>query len=185
MGFPYEFVADEVDSAFSPDARNSTPVVLDIGCGTARVLKYLSDVHYIGIEPSARYLETARACFPDAEFQQIAFQDLDASAMASTVDVALSVGVLHHISDDDVISLSEKVATILKPEGKFISFDPVLIEGQHRIARLLAIKDRGNFVRTAAHLVSVMRRAWGTVEVDIREDLRRYPYSSMLVRASI
>lgn len=188
LGYPYGFVADQITAALPEcdgEEASNPPIVLDIGCGTARVLRHLNDVRYIGLDPSKHYLASARARFPHAEFHLISFQDFDASELCGTVDMVVTSGVLHHIDDPDVISLFRTASKILRPQGTFVSFDPALVEGQRRVARLLAQNDRGNFVRTPRHLEALLRSVWSSVDIDIRHDLRPFPYTHVVARAKL
>jgi SAM-dependent methyltransferase len=188
LGFPYVFVADQITAALPEcegQAAPNRPIVLDIGCGTARVLRHLNGVRYIGLDPSKHYLASARARFPHAEFHLTSFQDFDTSELCGRVDVVVTSGVLHHIDDPDVVSLCRTVSKILRPHGSFVSFDPALIEGQHRLARLLAQKDRGNFVRTPSHLEALLSSVWKSADIDVRHDLRPFPYTHVVARARL
>lgn len=188
MGYPYAFVADQITGALPERDEQTTldpPIVLDIGCGTARVLGHLTGVRYIGLDPSRRYLASARARFPEAEFHLIAFQDFDANGLCGNVDVVVTSGVLHHLDDPDVLSLFRTVSRVLRPHGSFVSFDPALVDGQHRVARLLAQKDRGSFVRTPKHLEVLLRSVWNFADLDVRHDLRPFPYTHVVARATL
>jgi SAM-dependent methyltransferase len=184
MGFPYEYAAEQIIASIPDDpTRRGEPVILDVGCGTARVLAYLEGVRYIGLEPSQQYVASARAHFPDTEFLPVRFQDLDASTLRGHVDVVVAIGVLHHITDLEVLDLARTATDVLRPGGTFFSLDPAFVSGQHGLARLLARNDRGEHVRTPAHLASLIDQVFSRVDTEVRDDLRRYPYTQVLVRA--
>ena len=95
----------------------------------------------------------------------------------------VTIGVLHHITDTEVVELARISTEVLKPNGCFVSLDPAFVEDQHGLARLLARTDRGEHVRTPAHLGSLVGQVFANVDTEVRDDLRRYPYTHVVVRA--
>src|SRR5262249_19687422 len=77
--------------------------ILDLGCGTGELLRYLGDVSYMGVDISSDYISRARASFDGAEFEvgdATTFQ-----APAGEFDLVLAVGVLHHLDEARATSL--------------------------------------------------------------------------------
>src|SRR5205823_7002829 len=95
-----------------------------------------------------------------------------------------ATGVLHHLDDKEAIDLFQVARAALKPGGKLITFDGCFCEGQSRIARYLLERDRGKFVRTAEAYVALARKAFENVEVTLRHDLLRLPYSHIIMKCT-
>jgi len=92
--------------------------VLDIGCGQGwlcdEVAKHGGEP--LGIEPSAKNVQAARAAYPELKIQQAALGDFET---AKPFDVAAAIMVLEHFLDLE--AALRKVAAVLNPDGRFIT----------------------------------------------------------------
>jgi SAM-dependent methyltransferase len=122
--------------------------LLDIGCGTARLLDYLPpDIVYVGYDPSFDYIASARRNFGGrGEFIHGIYDEIAASNQ-QPFDLAVAHGVLHHLDDEQVTDLCELVRGSLKPQGRFVTLDTAFCRGRSPLARFLAARDRGLTVR--------------------------------------
>ena len=122
--------------------------ILDIGCGTARILNYMPlSICYYGFDFDHKYINAAkkrfssRGSFICANVKDAKFNNL------KSFDIVIAIGVLHHLNNDEVKSLIKLAHKKLKPGGRLITADPCLIKNQNPIARFLIKKDRGQNVR--------------------------------------
>ena len=169
-------VADEIIAATGVDR------VLDIGCGTADILDHLPDLDYVGFDPNPRYVDDAADRFGSrGTFLTGGSGGVDQLPTDRTI--ALAIGVLHHMDDDLVRSTLDLAAASLEPGGRLVTIDPTLVDGQHRIARFLAGRDRGQHVRSPDQVRELVAASFEDFEVSVRHDLLRVPYSHVLVRA--
>jgi SAM-dependent methyltransferase len=131
--------------------------VLDIGCGPADLRACLPDVEYIGWEPNAAYVATARKTYGDrGTFHVGLFGPAEARSLAP-VDIAIVSAVLHHMDDAQASELFGLLRQVLKPGGRIITADPVFTDRQNPIARLLISLDRGRHVRSPAGYEALAR----------------------------
>jgi SAM-dependent methyltransferase len=143
--------------------------VLDLGCGTAQVLGFLPDgVDYWGYDVSAEYIDQARTRFGVRGHFACGMPDEETIAGQAPFDVALAIGVLHHLDDHDARCLLRTARRAVRQDGRFVSIDPVSAAGQHPIARLLIANDRGRHVRDAEGYLALARAEFGAVEGTIR-----------------
>lgn len=133
-------VLQEAASRFKPES------VLDIGCGSGRLLRkahdYWPEAALCGVDPAQKMLEIARQLTPEARFNLGSGEDLllpDAS-----VDLALSTISFHHWHNQ-AASLRE-VARVLRPGGAFLLADFTLPGGLawlysrvHSVAQMRAL----------------------------------------------
>lgn len=156
--------------------------IVDIGCGTADILEHLPAVDYLGYDHSVQYVADARRRFGSrGRFVATGAEHVAAGDRDRTL--AMMIGVLHHLDDDQARSALELARDHLAPEGRFVSVDPTLTEGQPRVARFLASRDRGQHVRSPAETSALVGAVFPEHDVAVRHDLLRVPYSHVIVRA--
>ncbi len=157
--------------------------ILDIGCGTADILEHLPNVDYVGFDHSESYVHAAKERFGDrGRFINVAAGDVDLAQFGDR-DLAMSVGVLHHLNDDEAREALQTAKDALGVDGRFVSVDPTVAPGQHPIGKFLAMRDRGQHVRTPDQIEQLVGGVFENVTVTVRHDLLRVPYSHVLVEA--
>jgi SAM-dependent methyltransferase len=154
-----------------PQAR-----ILDLGCGPGEFLDYLGDVRYTGVDINPEYIAHARARFGErAEF----FVDDATSTDRATgpFDIAISLGVLHHLDDGGARRLFGMAARTLGPGGRMFALDPTFVPKQSRAARFVISRDRGRHVRAPDAYAALAQEYFSDVSPMIRDDLLRIPYT--------
>jgi SAM-dependent methyltransferase len=155
--------------------------VLDIGCGTAEILEHLPPVSYLGVDLSSAYIRAARARYGDRGEFLVGRAD-DVHLMTSRkFDLAVAVGLLHHLEDAEVERLFDVVRDLLSPGGKLIAVDCTWVEAQHPIAKFLIKRDRGLNVRTLQQTLVLAHRHFDSPLASIRSDLLRIPYTHLIL----
>lgn len=122
--------------------------LLDIGCGTARILDYLPRVQYIGFDMSEAYIAEAKSRYADRGDFHCALFDETAAERFAGQDIVLAIGLLHHLEDEQVRTLFRLLHTAMKPGARLITMDPCYADGQNPLARMLIDRDRGQNVRS-------------------------------------
>lgn len=123
--------------------------LLDIGCGTARILDYLPPLTYHGFDLSQEYIDDALARYSERGTFRCAMVEEATLKDEPAYDLVLAVGVLHHLDDQAVIKLFGLAKSALKDGGRLVTIDPCFDKAQNTIARFLVSKDRGQNVRSA------------------------------------
>ena len=90
-----------------------------------------------------------------------------------------SLGILHHLDDDDCNRLLNLTATVLKPKGRVICLDTVFHHGQNRFDRLLARNDRSEFIRRSEQFFALAEKAFESVDRGV-ENTRWIPSIHLL-----
>jgi trans-aconitate methyltransferase len=121
----FAVVADVVAAALGmPD-----PVVLDVGCGpgslSARVHQRLPKAWLIGVDADPLLLELARVNHP---WLMVVDQDLRSPQWmdklpVGTVDAVVSTTALHWLRREELATLYDQLAGLLRPGGVFINCD--------------------------------------------------------------
>jgi SAM-dependent methyltransferase len=155
--------------------------VLDIGCGPSDILEDLGDVDYVGIDLSPDYIEAARARYGGRGTFRVGSAEELKGDPDGPFDIAMAVGLLHHLDDKVVAGLFETVSSLLKDGGRFVTVDPTFAEGQSPLARRIIQSDRGRNVRTEEELRRIAEPRFSTVVSVVRHDLLRIPYSHVVL----
>lgn len=121
--------------------------LLDIGCGTARILDYLPPLTYHGFDLSQEYIDKALARYPERGIFRCATVEEATLQNEPSYDLVLAVGVLHHLDDEAVLNLLRLAKSALKDGARLVTIDPCFYKAQNPIARFLVSKDRGQNVR--------------------------------------
>lgn len=157
--------------------------VLDIGCGPGKIVDYLPPgVSLTGFDINPNYIEHAKKTYGDrAEFfcESVA----GATERPPRYDVALASGLLHHLDDAEALQLFELAGAALLPGGRLVTWDPVYVDGQNPLARLLISRDRGKHVRTPDDYLALARQVFPEATGEIVDDLLRIPYTHFVMSA--
>jgi SAM-dependent methyltransferase len=150
--------------------------LLDIGCGPASMLPYLDKVDYTGLDLEPNFVEQGRAKYgARATFIHARVQDL-AETLHSQFDLAIAIGVLHHLDDAEARELFRAVSTLLKAGGRLIVSDPVSRPGQNPLARLVMSLDRGKSIRSKQAYEALAGTELERAQTEVRSDFLRIPY---------
>ena len=157
--------------------------VLDVGCGTAIILDYLPDVLYHGYDMNGEYLDAARRKYANrrAEFHQDYVSETTLPEnLAGQCDHVLAIGLLHHLGDEESRIVLEMANAALRKGGRLVTVDPVFIDAQNPVSRMLVGADRGRHVRHEDDLKALFRSHFkGRCEFH-RENLTNLPYNSLV-----
>ena len=159
--------------------------VLDIGCGPGDLIEYLPpDVGYTGTDLSASYIESARRRFGTRGRYLVGrVEDLHADQLGE-FDVVIAKSLLHHIDEDEALHLFEVASRVLAPGGRLVTLDAAYTEDMSRASRFVVSRDRGQSILTPEGYERLARRAFGRVEVAVRHDLLRMPYTHVFLSCS-
>jgi len=162
----FEVTADMVAESIHPRDRNT---ILDIGCGTANIAKFLpQDITYIGFDISSAYIDRARKRHPNrGPFFDRLFTAKELPSLPR-FDIAIATNLLHHLDDNEALDLFQLVKTALKPDGRFITIDPCRITPQNRVARFIIDRDRGCNVREPAEYEHLAMSAFPNVRTEVK-----------------
>lgn len=142
----YSAVRDE----FSGILDKAPARILDIGCAMGTCAGSIVDMKankYVGVDISPEYIKLAKKRYPDG-----AFEAMDARKLPfedGSFDLAMFIGVLHHMEEQLALDCLESVRRVLKPNGRIIVAEPVYTSGDW-LSTLFLNFDRGKYIRDDA-----------------------------------
>jgi len=161
--------------------------VLDIGCGTAEILKQFPlDIEYVGFDISKAYIENARAKYGNRGSFHHGRLSKESIGAPGSYDIVIASGLIHHLDDREAGELIDTARYALRPGGRLVTIDPTFIPEQNPAAKFLIAQDRGQNVREFqdyCDLFTVDER-W-QIEKTLRHDLLRIPYTHIILEACL
>lgn len=161
-----------------------TTRVLDLGCGTGDTLQLLPEfASYEGHDINPDYIRLCQERFGDRGlFIQT---DLSTGQLAAEgkFDLALLVGVLHHLDDEACLHLLRNARRALRPGGRLVTLDGVFHPGQRPLSRFVVSLDRGRHVRCEEDYLKLVKQVFPQVRHEVCEGRIRIPYSHILIAA--
>jgi SAM-dependent methyltransferase len=155
--------------------------VIDVGCGPGYILRHLPrGIDYIGFDIDQAYIDHASRSFGDRGKFYCRYFDAAAAVEFAGADIVMMNGVLHHIADQQLTATLTHVRDVLKEGGVLFTLDGCYREGQSRFAKWLLDNDRGEFVRDQNGYDRVLRSVFDDVDLVIRQDYARVPYTFII-----
>jgi SAM-dependent methyltransferase len=159
--------------------------ILDIGCGPADILDYLPDTNYTGLDISPEYISAAKQRYGSRG--RFYCGDVGLTAIEGeqgSFDLVMAIGVVHHLDDARAGKLFALARRVLRPTGCLVTYDGCYELQQSRIARWMLAHDRGKFVRTREEYLRLASTHFSKVDLRLRHDLLRIPYTHLIMRCS-
>lgn len=154
--------------------------LLDIGCGPGNMVPYLPEVEYVGFDSNSEYIAQAKKSFPQLRLLCGRVEDESLPAF-ERFDIAIAIGVVHHLEDTEASQLFRLAHQALKEGGRLITLDGVWTEDQSPVAKFLLRRDRGRFVRNKEAYIALASQYFLTVGATVRHDMLRIPYSHLIL----
>jgi SAM-dependent methyltransferase len=159
--------------------------ILDLGCGTGALLRYLPPTtFYIGIDRNEDYITRARRTYGErGKFICDEVANLSTYRFAP-MDIAVAIGLLHHLDDALALQLLKTIAHLLKRSGELITVDPCYHVHQSAIQRFVVANDRGMHVRPFGGYVELCNTFFPAVEATLQSGHFPFPYSVCILRTA-
>ncbi len=177
--------ADRAITRYVSEAMQPSPgmKVLDVGCGPANILAYLPPIDYTGIDLNEKHIVFARKLYGDRGRFLVGNAADDLEQEEKTFDLINVSALLHHLADDEAISLFKSLKRLLKEDGKIVTFDPVWLPEQRFVARLLNKLNSGINVRTPEGYLGLLNGLDFDIRTRTFDDLLRIPYDHFIMIA--
>ena len=158
--------------------------VLDLGCGAGHVRDLMPQVDYVGFDTDQRCIDYARKRYAGrGQFHCESFAQRHVDTIAP-FDAILLFGVLHHLDDATGSTLMARLSHCLKPDGRVVTLDPCFTPNQSAIARYVAERDRGHYVRTAEGYDALASGCFSRIVAETFHNVCRIPTTERIARLS-
>lgn len=151
--------------------------VIDIGCGSAQALRCLPEVEYLGLDTNAQYIASAKRTHgTKGTFIIGDTHSLRGDSRFQNADIVITIGVLHHLDDQDAAHCIRFAYDALKEGGRFIFHDPCWTPNQGAFSKYIMARDRGRNIRTEQEYRRLVAKLFSNVEARVDTKPMRIPY---------
>ncbi len=156
--------------------------ILDVGCGPGDWVLKFPNSEYVGIDISQEYIDNANNRFGKlGRFYCVSVDEIEKTDITK-IDIVIIKAVLHHLSDEKISDMLEKLKNIMNPGGVLVTLDPTFCPKQNPISRMLVSLDRGMFVREVDHYRAVLRKNF-LKEIESKRIYQNFPpYDRLLMK---
>jgi len=129
--------------------------ILDIGCGTGQMAKFAKS-QYAGLDLSQAYIEACKRTFTAPNFSFKCGDVSQAKTFFSPKHSVLCVGLIHHLSDEQVITLLKDLVGL--SSHQVILMDPIA-EQSNFLGRWFIRNDRGDYIRPECDYLQIIENS--------------------------
>lgn len=159
-------------------------LVLDVGCGPGNYRKLIKSANYFGIDINCESIKKAKELFPNDNFECLSVQDIS-KKFNKKFDKIIFFGLLHHLSNEDVIKLFQDLREVTNSETIIFCLDTSFMKNQNIFSKIMAKLDKGNFVRFPEELENLFDRKFYEFETEIFDNLLRLPCYHSFVKLNV
>ena len=99
-------------------------------------------------------------------------------------DIAVAIGILHHLDDNLAAGMLRATANALKPDGRLITVDPCFHSEQSAIQRFVVSNDRGMHVRPYDRYVELAGAVFPDPKAAFQRGHVPFPHSICIIEAA-
>ena len=159
--------------------------VIDVGCGPAKMIEWLPDVNYVGIDVSESYIESAQMKYGNKGVFLVGdTRTLEKDERLMDADIVLCSALLHHLNDEEALDLMRFAHRALKQNGRLVTGDPCWVPNQGFISRRVVSMDRGKNVRTEEGYRKIAKMVFLNVKTTVALDSLRIPSPGVAMECS-
>ena len=156
--------------------------VVDIGCGPARILRWLPDVRYLGLDINPDYIASARRTHGNkGTFIVGDTKSLQGDPRFKDADIVMALGLLHHLDDEEAAHCIRFAYDALKKRGRFVCLDGCWIPNQGSFSKYVMSHDRGQNVRTEHQYRQLAAKVFRNVDAWVDTKPMRIPYVTVVL----
>jgi SAM-dependent methyltransferase len=146
--------------------------VIDLGCGPSSILRDLPEINYYGYDINKFHIKYAKNKFSKKNFHFYCkkFNKNEISRLPK-FDCALLLGLVHHLSNEEFITIISLIKNTLKKNGKILILDNVIVHNQNFISRFLIKNDQGDNVRNLNQYKLILNKYFSKIKYQINNQI--------------
>ena len=151
--------------------------VLDIGCGTAKIIESIPPVSYYGYDINQNHISYAKKKYhsKNAKFFCKKFTKTEMQKLPK-FDYVILFGLIHHLEDQEVSDFFFLLKKILKKKGKLLTCDTIFLKKQNFFARFLLKNDVGENIRNKKNYLELFNKHFKKIKSKV-EIQKFIPYA--------
>jgi SAM-dependent methyltransferase len=157
--------------------------ILDVGCGTANILSYLPPCDYTGIDLNEKHIAFARQQYGNRGRFVVGNAANDLGQEENTFDLINVSALLHHLGDNEAVSLFASLKSLLTANGRIVTIDNVWLPKQRVAVKLINKLDSGINIRTPEGYFGLLSGLGLDLQTYVFNDLLRIPYDHFIMIA--
>jgi ubiquinone/menaquinone biosynthesis C-methylase UbiE len=155
--------------------------MLDVGCGPANILSYLPSVEYTGIDLNKKHIAFARQKYGDRGQFLVGNAADNLTQDERKFDLINVSALLHHLADNEAVSLFSTLKRLLQPSGRIVTIDNVWLPTQRFAVKFVNKLDSGMNIRTPEGYLKLLSGLGFDVQTRVFNDLLRIPYDHFVM----
>lgn len=170
--------ADRARSRYIAEVLRPKPGmrILDVGCGPAALLPFLSELDYTGIDLNPKHIAFATAKFGSRGRFMVGDASQALRTDGANFDLVVISALLHHLDDRAARDLLAQCTELVGSGGRIVTFDNVWLPRQNPVAKFLIGLDSGLNVRTTEGYLSLAQNLPVQIQTRLFRNLLRVPY---------
>jgi ubiquinone/menaquinone biosynthesis C-methylase UbiE len=175
--------ADRAISRYVAEVLRPEPGIkmLDVGCGPANILSYLPPVDYTGIDLNEKHIVFARQTYGNRGRFLVGNAADNLKQEERNFDLINVSALLHHLADEEALSLFNSLKRLLRPAGRIVTIDNVWLPRQRFAVKFVNKLDSGINIRTPEGYLGLLSGMGFDVQTRIFNDLLRIPYDHFVM----
>jgi SAM-dependent methyltransferase len=158
--FEYVFGTDKQKLKLYRKKVGNPKKILDFGCSSGNVTGAFLDFEYTGVDIDKQLIKHAQNKWK--KYKNVKFVAMDILKSKKTLgkfEAILFAGTGHHLPDDLYLKIFSKFAKYLNKGGEIHYIDTIKSDSSSPIiARWLCSIDRGKYIRTKKHYISLLNK---------------------------
>lgn len=154
--------------------KMSANSILDVGCATAFYRDSIPVDEFVGIDINKNFIESAKKRFPKDKF--FVMDAISLKLPDSSFDAVISKGVLHHLSEAELIKALKESLRVCRRNGQVIVWDAIQPTNKWNIlGKFLRNLDQGHHIREYQRYKSLLEKNFVLDEFKIYSS---FPYEA-------
>jgi len=142
--------------------------VLDIGCGTAKIIESLPQVNYYGYDISKKYINYAKKKYNSKKYNFYCKKfNIKEIKKLPKFDFVLLFGIMHHLDDNELRRILFLLKKVLKTNGTLLTCDTIFTKKQNILANFLIKNDVGKNVRYKKDYLKLLSKNFQKIKTKI------------------